>query len=77
MTPRVHQYIEEIGFWHHVSADLTLSKTRVRQVGVARGDIMKRLRDDGFSTPQIGRWLGRDPSTVNHWTKRSPVDNQP
>jgi chromosomal replication initiation ATPase DnaA len=73
MTPRVKSYAEEISFWHDVPVEQVLSKSRFRKLAYARGDIMRRLRADGFSTPQIGAWLGKDHSTVIHWLQK-PAD---
>ncbi len=69
MTPRVRAYAEEIGFWHGVPASKILSPSHEHHASHARGDLMRRLRAEGFSTVQIGRWLHRDHSTVVYWTR--------
>ena len=68
MTPRVRLYAEQAASDHRVTADAILSASARRPVARARGDVMRRLRADGFTVTQIGRWLGRDHSTVSHWT---------
>lgn len=68
MTPRVRQYADEIAFWHGTTPAAIFGRKRDNAVAVARGDVMRRLRSDGFGTVQIGRWLGRDHSTVSYWT---------
>ena len=67
MTPRLSKYADEIAFWHGVSAAEIFAKHRGdARVTRARADVMRRLRADGFSLPQIGRWLHRDHTTVLH-----------
>lgn len=67
-TPRVRQYVDEIGFWHGIPASAILSRAQGHHVSHARADVMRRLRKEGFSVVQIGRWLDRDHSTVTYWT---------
>lgn len=66
MTPRAIRYAEAIAPWHGVTPDDVFSRSRRKIVAAARGDVMYRLREDGFSTTQIGRWLGRDHTSVIH-----------
>lgn len=69
MTPRVRRYAADIAFWHGIQPAQIFSLTRGRlPVATARADVMRRLRADGFHTHQIGRWLGRDHSTVVYHT---------
>lgn len=70
MTPRVHAYAWEAANRNGVSVYAILSPDRRRNVVLARNEVMRRLRwQDGFSTSQIGRWMGRDHSTVIHATR--------
>lgn len=69
IPPRVRRYVGEIAFWHGVNAREILSRNRAATIAAARADVMRRLRRDGFSTPQIGRWLDRDHSTIIHHTR--------
>lgn len=69
MTPRVRLYAEEIGFWHGVKPRAIMSRSQKRPVAHARGDVMRRLRRDGFTTTQIGKWMGRNHATVVYWTR--------
>jgi hypothetical protein len=64
MTPRVRQYAEEIAAEHDLPAIALLSCHRSRVVWRARRKLFQRLKDDGFNSLQIGKWTGRDPSTV-------------
>ncbi len=73
MTPRVRSYARDIAFWHGVPVSAILSDNIKRPIARARGDVMRRLRADGFSTPQIGRWLKRDHSTVIYWTAKAAI----
>lgn len=68
MTPRVRYYVAEAAAWHGVEAEAIVGRSRRRKHCLARAHVMRWLRRDGFSTVQIGRWLGRDHSTVTHWT---------
>ena len=68
MTPRVRRYARDIAFWHGIPASEILSSNIKRHVALARGDVMRRLRREGHTTTQIGRWLKRDHSTVVYWT---------
>jgi chromosomal replication initiation ATPase DnaA len=77
MTPRVKQYVaEEAARTGLLEADV-VRKRRTHEFGrtcphpakEARAAVMRRLRADGFSTTQIGRWFGIDHSTVIYWTR--------
>ncbi|MET0439185.1 MAG: helix-turn-helix domain-containing protein [Devosia sp.] len=63
-TARVRQYAREEAARFGCSASEILSPLRRWDVVAARRAVMRRLRDDGFSTPQIGKWLDRDHTTV-------------
>jgi len=78
MTPRVRRYAEEAGTPIGLTADQVLAKVGPRQgayqflphpAGNARRAVMLRLRGDGFTVSQIGRWFGIDASTVSYWTR--------
>lgn len=64
IPPRVRLYACIAAAEHHVNIGEVLGSSRTRPAVLARWDVMRRLRNDGFSTPQIGRWLDRDHSTV-------------
>ena len=64
MTPRVHNYARQLAERHNVTVEDVLGRSRKPQLVRARRELMQRLRDDGFSLWQIGRWLGRDHKTV-------------
>lgn len=73
MTPRVKQYVAEEANRSGVTAGDVLSKHPHgylrHPAKAARSAVMRRLRADGFSTTQIGRWFGIDHSTVIYWTR--------
>lgn len=66
MAETVRQYAIKAGDEYLVSAREILSPCRRALVVHARNSVMRRLRDDGYSTPQIGELLDRDHSTVLH-----------
>ena len=66
MTPRLAIYITESAYWHGVEPSEIMSHSRRKPVCDARRAVMRQLRADGFTTTQIGRWLGRDHTTVVH-----------
>jgi chromosomal replication initiation ATPase DnaA len=71
MTPRVHQYVQEAAAEHGTYPQAILGRCRLRTVYRARQQVMRRLRADGFSYTQIGRWIGRDHTTVMYGVRGS------
>lgn len=70
MTDRLIIYATESAYWHNVTVREIMGRGRSHSVVAARKAVMRQLRADGFSTSQIGRWMGRDHSTVVHATRR-------
>lgn len=67
MTPRVARYLaEEAAAIGSASAEL-MTRSKRRPIAYARRRVAVRLRNDGFTYPQIGRWLGLDPSTIIYY----------
>jgi hypothetical protein len=67
MTPRVRQYAAEEGARFGLSADQVLTINRgCPAASKARRNIMVRLASERFTPGQIGRWLGRNTSTVRY-----------
>lgn len=64
IPPRVRLYACIAAAEQHVHIGEVLGQSRTRPAVLARWSVMRRLRNDGFSTTQIGRWLDRDHSTV-------------
>lgn len=64
MTPRVRQYAEEAAQRFDATAEDILGPSRRRGPFLGRRAVILRLRADGFSFPQIGRWLGRHHTTI-------------
>lgn len=73
MTPRVREYAAQEAARAGVCADLVLRSFPGNGQGhpakAARRAVLRRLRADGFTTTQIGRWFGIDHSTVIYWTR--------
>lgn len=68
-TQRVREYCREEAMRFGTRASHILSPSRRWTDVAARRAVMRRLVADGFSTLQIGAWMGRDHSTVVHHTK--------
>lgn len=62
----VRNYAREAGDPLGVSINEVLGRQRFKNMVIARKAVMKRLWEDGFSTPEIGFMLDRDHSTVLH-----------
>jgi chromosomal replication initiation ATPase DnaA len=56
--------VERIALEHHVTADAVLGRGKTATVARARRAVMVALRGMGFSYPEVGRLIDRDPSTV-------------
>jgi len=63
---RVREYAREEAIRMGVKPSDIFSPCREWQVVSARWAVMRRLRADGFSLPQIGAWMGRHHTTVLH-----------
>ena len=70
-------WVDDVVFWHRMggspvtSRDI-FSRCRYRHVVIARADVMKRLREKGWSYPKIGSLLGMDHTTIMHHVERKP-----
>ena len=53
-----------------VEVSIVRSRERNRFASRDRCKAWRRLRDDGYSYPQIGDVTGHDHSTVMHWVKK-------
>lgn len=64
MTPRIHKYATEACTRFDSTPARVMS--RAKSVGDvrARRYVIERLRADGFSLGQIGKWLGRHHTTI-------------
>lgn len=71
MTPRAKQYVQEAAVEWGTTPDRVLSHSRKGEDVQARRAVWKRLRSDGFSFSQIGRWTGFDHTTIMHGVSRS------
>ena len=70
MTPRVRLYACIAAANHGTTIPRMFGESRAKPDIQARWEVMRRLRDDGFSSTQIGAWTNRDHSTVLHGLKR-------
>lgn len=57
--------VEAICARHHISQDEFFSARRYKPLPAARADFCVSLRSRGFATPEIGRLINRDTSTVS------------
>jgi len=64
MSPRVIAYAREEAERYGWTLELVLG--RGRAPSDARQAVMRRLRADGFSYPEIGMMMGRHHTTVMH-----------
>lgn len=71
MTPRVRLYACIAAANHGTTINRVMGQSRSRPEVQARWEVMRRLRDDGFSLPQIGAWMDRDHSTVLYGIRRA------
>ncbi len=62
----VRTYAREAAAGLGVSASEVLGRQRFKNMVIARKAVMRRLWEDGFSTPEIGFMLDRDHTTVLH-----------
>ena len=67
MTPQARAIIREVAATCAVTPGNIFTRCRTRAAVHARIEIAKRLRDRGYSTPQIGRVLNRDHTTIVYY----------
>lgn len=65
----IHAAIELASGIHGVHVEDILGEDRSAKIAEARQAAMLFAHEDGNSTVQIGEYMGRDPSTVNHGIK--------
>ena len=68
--------LAEIEAKYQVHRNLLFSTKRERPIVTARNELCWRLRELGWSYPQIGMRIGRDHSTVLHSVKRHMESQQ-
>jgi chromosomal replication initiation ATPase DnaA len=57
--PFVAALVAEVFSRHQVNTDYAYRiRSNEARIVAARAEVMRRLRERGFSLPQIGRWLG-------------------
>lgn len=61
---RVPAIIEETAGYFGVSVREIMGRSRSKSVASARKEAMRKVRELGFSYPEIGRMFGRDHTTV-------------
>jgi len=67
MTPQARAIIREVAATCAVAPANIFTRCRTRAAVHARIEIAKRLRARGYSTPQIGRVLNRDHTTIVYY----------
>jgi chromosomal replication initiation ATPase DnaA len=55
---------EQVARRHGISVEELFARKRMRHLFVARAELYRLLRDQGWSLPAIGAFVGRDHSTV-------------
>ena len=68
MTPRekIHAAIDVIAQPHGYTVEDILGKSRFKHLVSVRRLCILMLRERGYSTPEIGRLMNRDHSTIVH-----------
>ena len=64
MTPRVREYVRIEAKAIGTTPRRVMGPSHKPKDVLARRKVWRRLRDDGFTTTQIGKWTNRDHSTV-------------
>lgn len=81
MTPAADTIINEVATKHGVDRDLLVRRCRIRKVFRARVEAAQRLSVElKYSTPQIGRLLGHDHTTIVFYLgrlERKPSEPKP
>jgi chromosomal replication initiation ATPase DnaA len=62
MSPDAIAY--DVAIAHGLPVGDVMSRSRMPHLCRARADIYRRLREQGWSYPAIGRWAGRDHATI-------------
>lgn len=75
MTPRVREYCRDAADQFGITPEMVMARGRRNNACAARKLVMRRLRADGFTYPQIGRWMGRHHTTVMGAVNPQAVDN--
>lgn len=60
------EFIAQVARRHGMSADWLLSRRRDAKTYAARHEVIHALHSRNWTNGQIGRLLGRDPSTIFH-----------
>ena len=76
LPPRIAEIVREAAARHRVRPEEVLSADRTRAVAYARFEAIKACRalTPQPSMPQIGRWFGRDHTTVLHALRHVPAE---
>ncbi len=70
MTPQARAIIKEIAELRGLEPREILGRSRFQNVVRARVEVAKRLDERGYSSPQIGKILNRDHTTVLYYIGR-------
>lgn len=66
MKPQIKEILTSTARIHGVPVRGIVSQNRQKSIVVIRDDFIRRARYYGFSHPEIGASIGRDPSTITH-----------
>lgn len=71
LTERVRDHVVgEVARKYRLTPEAILGRRRCRTVSWPRQEVMWRLRELGYSFPEIGRVMGRDHTTAMHAFRR-------
>jgi chromosomal replication initiation ATPase DnaA len=79
MTPREKNLalIDEVAQLHGYTVEDILGKSRLKKLVAIRQLCVFRLRDEGYSTTEIGRIMDRDHSTICHALNKDKTHGKP
>lgn len=67
---QIEQIIRDVCARHEIPVRVIRGESRDRMAVAARREICQRLYDMGLSSPQIGRWINREHTSVLNLLKR-------
>ena len=59
---------------HGITLNEAKSKSRRPDILLARIEIVKKLRSEGYSLPMIGRFLNKHHTSIIYYTKQKSID---
>jgi len=79
MTPREKNLalIDEVAQLHGYTVEDVIGKSRFKKLVAVRQLCVFRLREEGYSTTEIGRIMNRDHSTIVHALNKDKANGKP